>query len=198
MRRLAHCVDGQIGHHGSEVHAAKWESAANSTQSLGRYAWAGLAKKTGATGRLARHLVAGRPIEAGQRQACSASTAFVAEGNILEDMTLVPSLKGCLYGSHLSLESPGTGQGPATEFRHQNTSPWRPHNRAGGCRWGVGPGPARVEGASLPRQGGRESLASVSRATFRRPAVGLTGLWSITARLSWGPSPISAGACCTD
>lgn len=39
-------------------------------------------------------MAAGRPAGAGQRQACPASAASVAEGNILEGMTLAPSLKG--------------------------------------------------------------------------------------------------------
>lgn len=79
--------DGQVGHDASEIGIGKWEFAANSTQSLGRHTWVGVAKKGGATRRLAGYSTVGRPPEAGQKQACPASAAFVAEGNSLEGIT---------------------------------------------------------------------------------------------------------------
>lgn len=52
--------DGQVGHDASEIRIRKWEFAANSTQSLGRHTWVGVAKKGGATRRLAGYSTVGR------------------------------------------------------------------------------------------------------------------------------------------
>lgn len=139
---------------------------ATSTRSLGRHTCAGLAEKGGATGRLAGHLAASRPSGAGQRQACPASAAFVDGGNILEGMTLAPSLKGA----------------EIEEFRFQRQDCLPMAARQQSMRVPLG-NPAQAQG------GGREASET------RRPAGGARLISGQSLQDSPGvPSPIPAGA----
>lgn len=114
-----------------------------------------MAEKSGATGRLAGYLAAGRPVGVGQRQVCPASAAFVAEGNMLEGMTLAPSLKGAAMEQFLC-------------FQRQECLPMAARQQSMRVALGI-PG-WRKRAFDTGRQ--PESLASASRATSRRPAAG--------------------------